>query len=179
MELKPQDLVVAIKILTKGKIKWNQRELAQSLGMSLSEVNGAIKRAIQAHLLIGPSKNQAPQAVPFALQEFIKHGVRYAFPIQKSSMVRGIPSGMVGAKIEDEIAKLKENEVPVWPSAHGKVRGVGIKPLYRSIPDIIEKAENKELYVLLSLVDIIREGRARERNLASDLLTKKINGISA
>lgn len=179
MELKPQDLVVALKVLTKGKDKWNQRELAQSLGMSLSEVNGAIRRAIQAGLMIGgESKNQAPQAVPYALQEFIKHGVRYSFPVERGSITRGIPSGTVGAQLEGEVSKLKENEIPVWPSSQGKVRGVGIKPLYRSIPDVVEKEENKDLYCMLSLVDMIRDGRARERNLASDAISKRIDMAS-
>lgn len=176
MQLKPQDLVVALKVLTNGKAKWNQRELAQSLGMSLSEVNGAIRRAIQAGLMIrGATKNQAPRSVPFALQEFIKHGVRYSFPIERGSITRGIPSGTVGAKLEGEFLNLKEKEVPVWPSPHGKVRGFGIKPLYKSIPDVVEKEENKELYSMLSLVDMIREGRARERKLASDVIAKKID----
>jgi hypothetical protein len=174
MELKPQDLVVALKVLTKKGAKWNQRELSQSLGMSLSEVNGAIKRATKAGLMVRTSKNEAPQSVPYALQEFIQHGVRYAFPLEKGSVTRGIPSGMVGAQLESEHLKLHEHEIPVWPSPQGKVRGVGIRPLYRSIPDIVEKEENKELYRLLSLVDMIREGRTRERNLASDMLAKRI-----
>lgn len=179
MELKPQDLVVALKILTKGKVKWNQRDLAQSLGMSLSEVNGAIRRAIQAGLMIGGwSRNQAPQAVPFALQEFIKHGVRYSFPVERGPITRGIPSGVIGAKLEVEVSKLKESEIPVWPSSQGKVRGIGIKPLYRSIPDVVEKEENNDLYCMLSLVDMIREGRARERKLASDEISKKIDMAS-
>jgi hypothetical protein len=38
----------------------------------------------------------------------------------------------------------------------------------------VEIEENKELYRLLSLVDMIREGRTRERNLASDMLAKRI-----
>lgn len=180
MELKPQDLIVALKVLTKGKVKWNQRELAKSLGMSLSEVNGAIRRAIQAGLMIGSgSKNQPPQAVPYALQEFIKHGVRYSFPVERGSITRGIPSGIVGAQLEGEFSKLKENEIPVWPSPHGRVRGIGIKPLYRSIPDVIEKEENKELYSMLSLVDMIREGRARERILASEVIAKRIDIASS
>lgn len=175
MELKPQDLIVALKVLTMGEVKWNQRKLAQSLGMSLSEVNGAIRRAVRCGLMIGSAtKGQAPRSVPHALQEFIKHGVRYVFPVERGAVVRGIPSGSVGARLGSEFPDAKENEIPVWPSPHGKVRGIGIKPLYKSVPEVIENEENKELYLMLSLVDMIREGRARERNLASDVIAKKI-----
>jgi hypothetical protein len=80
--------------------------------------------------------------------------------------------------LESDISKLKENEIPVWPSPHGRVRGIGVKPLYRSIPDVVEKEENKDLYSMLSLVDMIREGRARERNLASDMISKRIDMAS-
>lgn len=179
MELKPQDLLVALKVLTKGRTPWNQRELAHSLGMSLSEVNGALKRAIKAGLMIaGASKNESPQSVPYALQEFIQHGVRYSFPVEKGTITRGVPSGTVGAQLEHEFSNSKDKEIPVWPSPHGKIRGVGINPLYKSIPNIVEKEENRELYSLLSLVDMIRKGGARERSLASEVIVKKMEMAS-
>lgn len=179
MELKPQDLVVSLKVLTLGKKKWNQRELAQSLGMSLSEVNGALKRAIGAGLMLGKdSRNETPRPIPYALREFINHGVRYSFPIEKGPKARGVPSGLIGAQLQDEFSNMDESDIPVWPSPNGKVRGVSIKPLYKSIPEIAEKEENKDLYSLLSLVDMIRDGRVREKNLASQLVSKKLDMAS-
>jgi hypothetical protein len=179
MILKPQDLVIALKVFTLRNKKWNQRDLAQSLGMSLSEINGAIKRAIQSGLMIaGESRNHAPQSVPYSLQEFIIHGARYSYPIQKGPRTRGIPSGLVGAKLEATLAKGDDNDLPVWPSPQGKVRGVGIKPLFSSIPKIIEKHENRELYTLLSLIDMIREGRVREKNIATEAVAKILKSSS-
>lgn len=175
MELKPQDLVVALKALSLGKSKWNQRSLAESLGMSLSEVNGALKRAVRAGLMIAAeSRERGPRPIPYALQEFIQHGVRYAFPLERVSVARGIPTGLIGSQLDKEFSKMDENEVPVWPWSQGKVRGIGVKPLYRSIPDVIEREENRELYTLLALVDVIREGRPRERKAAVDVLGKKM-----
>lgn len=179
MELKPQDLFVTLKVLTLGASSWNQRDLAESLGMSLSEANGAIKRAIRAGLMIGgETRNQTPRAVPYALEEFIKHGVRYSFPIERGAITRGIPSGVVGAQLDGANLKLKENEIPVWPSPLGKVRGIGIKPLYKSIPAVVEREENKKLYTMLALVDVIREGRLREKNLASAAITRLLETAS-
>jgi|SRR5690606_12455528 len=179
MELKPQDLVVALKVLTIGKAKWNQRELALSLGMSLSEVNGAIRRAIRSGLMVGNAiRRQSPRSVPYALKEFIIHGVRYSFPVERGSITRGVPSGAVGAKMESRFPDLENLDVPVWPASHGKVRGVGIRPLFKSIPDVVEREENKDLYAMLSLVDMIREGRTRERSLAAGVIAEKIEKAS-
>ena len=173
MNLKPQDLVVALKIFTLRNVKWNQRHLAQSLSMSLSEINGAIKRSIRAGLMIrGDRRNDAPQSVPYALQEFITHGVRYVFFVEKGVKARGVPSGLIGAKLGQSFANEEESDVLVWPFSQGKVRGVGIKPLYNSIPKVIEKEENRHLYTLLSLVDVIREGRSREREIATEEISK-------
>lgn len=87
-------------------------------------------------------------------------------------MSRGVPTGLAGAKLEKALAKGEESYHPVWPSPQGKARGVGIKPLFKSIPKVIERDENRELYILLSLVDVIREGRVREGNLAAQAIVK-------
>lgn len=49
--LKPQDVVIVMKILAKQEQSWSQGGLAVELGMSASEVNGGIKRAILSGLL--------------------------------------------------------------------------------------------------------------------------------
>ncbi|MCZ7655319.1 MAG: hypothetical protein M5R42_15165 [Rhodocyclaceae bacterium] len=58
--------------------------------------------------------------------------------------------------------------VPVWPSAKGTARGVGLAPLYPSVPEAALR--NEKLYALLALFDALRSGQARERNAARDLL---------
>ena len=56
--------------------------------------------------------------------------------------------------------------------------GIEIKPLFGSIPKVIEKPENRELYTLLSLFDMIREGRVREKNITSDAVSKLLKSSS-
>lgn len=173
MVLKSQDLVIALKVFTFHQSKWNQRDLAQCLGMSLSEVNGGLKRCIKSGLMMGTgSRNIAPEAVPYSLQEFICFGVRYAFFGEKGTVARGVSTGLEGAKLAGAVLKGESTEGYVWPFPHGKARGVSIQPLFKSIPRVIEKTDNKELYILLSLVDLIRIGRARERKLATETLYK-------
>lgn len=179
MVLKPQDLLVALKVVTTANAKWNQRELSNSIGMSLSEVNAAIGRAIKSGLMIkGDSRNEPPQAVPGAIREFIVHGVRYSFPAEKGPMAKGIPTGVIGAHIEREFMEVRAEDISVWPSPHGNVRGNGIKPLYKSIPELVQKPENMELHVLLALIDLVRQGSARERKIAIDKISKLVPGAS-
>jgi hypothetical protein len=64
--------------------------------------------------------------------------------------------------------------IPVWPDAAGEARGESFLPLYPSAP-AASRADPK-LYQCLSLIDALRGGRARERNLATEHLTKLING---
>jgi hypothetical protein len=62
---------------------------------------------------------------------------------------------------------------PVWPYPEGTVRGVEFSPLYRSVPKAV--AKDKALYELLALVDAIRDGRARDRELAVKELTARVS----
>lgn len=52
----------------------------------------------------------------------------------------------------------------MWPYGKGKVRGHSIVPLYLSVPEAALK--DVKLYELLALVDALRVGRAREREIA-------------
>jgi hypothetical protein len=61
---------------------------------------------------------------------------------------------------------------PVWPDPEGEVRGEELRPLYRSAPGAARK--DPALYELLALVDAIRGGRARERNLAVEELKGRL-----
>ena len=69
--------------------------------------------------------------------------------------------------------KLSANDLPpVWPSRDGDTRGVGLEPLYKSVP--YAALRDRALYQLLALLDAIRDGRARERNLAERDLSQRL-----
>ena len=61
---------------------------------------------------------------------------------------------------------------PVWAHAEGKVRGYAFAPLYPTVP--AAALRDSRLYELLALVDAIRDGRARERNLAAKELESRL-----
>ncbi|MDP2677704.1 MAG: hypothetical protein Q8O85_03125 [Rhodoferax sp.] len=52
MQLKPQDFVVALKLVAWGDQRWTYARLAQELGLSTSEAHGAVKRGLVAGLLL-------------------------------------------------------------------------------------------------------------------------------
>jgi DNA-binding Lrp family transcriptional regulator len=52
MQLKPQDFLVALKLVAWGEQRWTYARLAQELGISVSEAHACIKRGLQAGLLL-------------------------------------------------------------------------------------------------------------------------------
>lgn len=166
MNLKPQDVVVLLKLVAVGQFQ-NYRLLAKDLFMSLSEVHQSMERAHIAQLL--DSQKQMPRMR--ALEEFLLHGVKYAFPAQRGQIVRGVPTGYAAPPLNKEIVK-SEDYPPVWPYAEGKTRGYSLEPLYKTVPKAA--LVDQQLYELLALLDAIREGRARERSLAADALTDRL-----
>ena len=52
MQLKPQDFLVALKLVAWGEQRWTYARLAQELGISVSEAHACIKRGLRAGLLV-------------------------------------------------------------------------------------------------------------------------------
>lgn len=62
MQLKPQDFLVALKLVAWGDQRWTYARLAQELGLSASEAHAAVKRGLQAGLLLQNRASVAPVA---------------------------------------------------------------------------------------------------------------------
>ncbi len=165
MNLKPQDIVVTLKLLVSGKDSYSK--LAGDLSMSPSEVHAAVKRAATAGLIDRSSK----QVKRAALAEFLIHGLKYSFPPVFGSLTRGIPTSYAARPLVNMLSGT-DDLPPVWPSPEGSVRGHELKPLYRTVPRAVQ--QDNKLYELLALVDAIRSGRARERALAERELKKRL-----
>lgn len=167
--LKPQDIVVVLKIVALDDEPWSYSQLALELGMSTSESHAAVKRAIAAGLL--NDSEQSVQPNRNAIAELLEHGVRYVFFAQRGELTRGIPTAHAAAPLSKHI--LQNNEPPpVWADAEGTARGYALAPLYKSVPYAAKR--DIKLYALLALVDAVRDGRARERNLAIKEIRKRL-----
>ena len=169
MVLKPQDLFILLKLVSTGQQEWSYACLAAELCMSSSEVHAGVKRAIAAGLM--DASRQRP--VLSALEEFLVHGARYAFPPELGGPTRGVPTAYAGPPLRDLITQ-PASLPPVWPDLNGDTQGFSFSPLYRTVPDAARKDQG--LYELLVLTDAIRGGKARERQLAARDLSARLQG---
>ena len=173
--LKPQDCAILIKLLAHPDVQYSQRQLSEQLNISLSEVNAGIKRLIESGLLRKEGTKQS-NIVPIvaAAQEFLIHSLKYMLPVKLGEYTRGIPTSVAAPIFRSKIS-MGEEPVPVWPAATGKQRGVALLPIYSSIPKAIQENPDQNFYELLALIDAIRQGRARERNIAIKILKEKLH----
>jgi hypothetical protein len=164
-QMKPQDIVILLKIVALGSDNWQQKPLADELGMSQSEISQSVARSQYAGLLYGNGK----QVMKSVLLEFLQFGIAYVFPQKPGPVVRGIATAHSAFPLAQQI---DSTEIYVWPYAKGNQRGHGIVPLYSSVPEAALK--DPTLYELLALTDALRVGKARERKLAIEELKKRI-----
>jgi len=164
--LRPQDLLVLLKIVALKGSPWRTTDLAIQLSMSQSEISAALFRTWFAGLL-DDSKREVHRV---SLLEFLVHGVKYAYPQKPGAIVRGIPTAHSASPLSELIQPSKD--LYVWRDEEGTVRGEEIQPLY---PTVLKAAKIDPLfYQLVALVDAIRVGKSREQKLAVDELRKRI-----
>ncbi len=176
MPLHPQDVVVVLKLIANRDVsrRWTYADLGKDLFMSASQVFRSVHRAETARLLSAPTVPAPPGLTEEPsrvwlwpnnknIEEFLVHGVKYAFPVERGGPTRGIPI----AEATRPLAEYFHQDFqlpPVWPYAEGPFRGISFSPLHKSVPQ--SALRDPKLYELLALVDAIREGRARECEIA-------------
>lgn len=163
--MKEQDLVILLKKLTSKGRGLSVRKLSEELGMSASSVSDSLERCKQAQLI---DRNKKRVNI-LALQEFLIHGVAYTFPAQAGRVGRGFPTYVSASPLKEQITA--GADAYVWHDLHGTARGQQITPLYPSVPKAAQ--EDNELYELLVIVDALRMGRAREKEIAVNELNKR------
>ena len=171
--LKPQDCIILLKLLANPDRKWSQRQLAKTLCISLSEINAGIKRLLEAGLLRKTEESGEFIPIIATAEEFLISGLKYLFPGKLGEYTRGMPTG-IGAPLFHDKISLGNDPVPVWPDALGEQKGVALPPVHPSVPRALREYPDQKFYELLVLVDVIRSGRARERNMAIQLLKDRL-----
>lgn len=172
--LKPQDIVVLLKILAHtDNANWPQHQLATHLCLSVSAVNASLIRLSKSGLLNLGFNNKRYQPVAACCLEVLLYGVKYFLPVQIGDYTAGIATSYAAPIFKNQIT-LGQDPIPVWPSANGTQRGLALEPLYHCVPNSLMCYPDQAFYDLLSLVDALRQGRARERNIAATLLKERI-----
>lgn len=163
--ISPIDIVILLKIIASKQNQWFQIQIADSLFISQSEVSKSLNRSSYAGLYDPKGK----KVMRMAFMELLQYGIKYVFPQQPGAIVRGVPTAHSAPPLD---AIIQSEEKYVWPSGKGSARGQSIIPLYPSVVDAVKL--DSLLHELLALVDVLRVGRARERELAIQELKKRI-----
>lgn len=168
--LRPQDLVVLLRLSLERAAAPTYAALADELGLTASEVHAGLERAALAQLARKDSAGK-PSVVRDALWLYVQHGARYSFPATHGEITRGLPTGYAAPPLKDRIVQ-PNDPPPVWPHKTGSVRGEAFYPLYPSVPQAALR--NTALYEILALFDAVRGGSLRERALALPLLQERL-----
>lgn len=163
--MKPQDVVVLLKIITYGNKPWKQIPLAEALKMSQSEISQSLARSRFAGLLDIKGK----EVMRNTFMDFLEFGLSVVFPAKPGPVVRGVPTAHSAPPLSSQIIT---NEVFVWPYSKGYSRGRSIEPLYDTVPQAA--LGDEELYSLLALCDALRVGKKRENQIALNELRRRI-----
>ena len=177
--LRAHDLLVLFRLALSDE-SWTYASLADELGMNVSDVHGAVRRAEKSGL-IGASSSEAPRTGGrpraqlkvnrSALLELTLHGLRYVYPAEHGPITRGTATSHSAAPLNALLAGADQAPL-VWPDPEGTLRGESIEPLGKSAPAAARR--NPALHEVLALVDALRVGRARERKLAAELLRERL-----
>lgn len=187
-QMKSQDIVILLKLASLQEqdefdpeyrlSKPNGREdvysvrgLETSLGIGKSEVSASLNRSKNTGLAVKDHDTGRAKPNRRSLYGFIESGLKYVFPAQPGPITRGIPTGFAAPKLKNSLVSAGEF-IHVWPYSKGQVKGQAVEPLFKSVPEAIQKDER--LYEYLALVDAIRLGRPREVDLAAEQLKKRL-----
>jgi hypothetical protein len=165
--MKPQDILVLIKLHLWNQERWKIIPLAESIYLSKTETQKAIKRLEKSSLF----DSMLERTKKAEMEEFFLYGLKYCFPAEIGPTTRGIPTAHSASPLK-ELIMTNEKEFYVWPYAKGKSRGLSVSPLYKCAP--LAALADSRMYNYLVLIDALRIGKAREKAFARDYLVKMI-----
>jgi hypothetical protein len=165
--MRPQDVVVLLKITTLSATVWQGKDLAAALLISPAEISDALRRCQYARLLHSDGRTVHRHV----LLRFLLYGLPYVFPAHPGGLAHGTPtahSAVPGLETTAEIATLPY----VWPDPNGSTLGVAIEPLYPSLP--LAAPQDAAWYELVALADMLRLGAQPQRQSARQLLRQRL-----
>ncbi len=165
--LLPQDVVVLAKLVGYGGARPPIAQVSADLALSPSQVHASLKRLERSRLV----DSQTGKPLLTAVEEFLIHGVKYAFPVQRGETTRGMPTAYAAPPLSHHIAG-NGDLPPVWPDPDGEARGATLEPLHKAAPRAARR--DPALHELLALIDALRDGRVRERKLAEKELRERL-----
>lgn len=164
--LKPHDIVILLKAFNWQDMGWTYETISTDLGTSKSNVYNSLCRCTDA----GFYNEQERTVIRDPLREFLIHGLPYVFYVHPGRLTMGVPTAYSCPDVSELFPG--KRDVYIWPSASGTAKGQAIAPLSKYAPLAITR--DRDLYVFLSLIDVIRIGDRHEKEIASQKLLEKM-----
>lgn len=170
--LKGQDIALIIKLLIKQKVneKIEFKGIAYELFISQSEVSKGIIRLEKSKLLLRNNDNEI-EIHKRELVEMLIHGFKYFFPSEINILTRGIATAYSPPLIKQYMLHEKPY---VWPYINGKNKGLALTPIYKTLPNALDRFPDEHFYKIMSALDLIRLGGNRENKIASEILEQYV-----
>ena len=129
--LKPQDLVILLKLAIEPVQARQQQEVARVVGVSQAEVSLSLRRCSESHLYEPVEKRVR---VPHLI-ELLAHGVKYFYPAVLKGQGRGFKTAWAAPPLSEKLKIEQDSSPPVWAHEKGDTLGQVVIPIYRSVPD--------------------------------------------
>jgi DNA-binding MarR family transcriptional regulator len=171
--LSPTDIYRLAGALADDREALTLRDLAAKLHVDHTLVHRALKRAETAGLY----RASAKQVNRANFEELMTHAGRFIAPARLGELTRGVPAAWAAEPIARIIRQSGQELPPVWPHAHGSVRGQALEPLH---PAAVGASRNAPaLAKLLSIIDSLRAGDVRVRKVAAEELHRTLTSLHA
>jgi hypothetical protein len=177
--LKSQDVLIVLKLAAVGVgSSLTYADLAESIGLSVSEAHASLKRAERSGLLHAPSlPGRSPgdfRVSAAALREFLCYGVPYVWPAEERGVVDGVRTASSASPLVSRLAP--STTIPhVWKVPWGDARGIEITPIHPSAPGAARR--DPTLAEWLALVDALRLFSGRVAGLAQEEIQHRLRGL--
>ena len=165
--MRPTDLYVLIGGIASRGRGGSLRELASRLYVDHTLVHRALKNAEGAGLY----RAEERRVNLASFEDLAIHAARFIAPAPLGGLTRGIPAAWAAKPMSELIRESGNEPPPVWPSADGPARGQELRPLH---PSAVKVVNDAALSRLLVIVDCLRAGDARVRDIAAKELSREL-----
>lgn len=168
--LEPLDLIVVLKMAAEAgtQERCSVRKLAEALDVPKSNVQRSLERLVaQSLVVVGPNGKRLHR---LNARDLFSHAVRWIAPARPGKVVLGLPTAHAASPLVSQLPG--DSDPVVIPLEEGPLRGRSVAPIHPSAPAAAKK--DPKLHELLAIVDGIRIGGAREREVAAAALQARL-----
>lgn len=144
------------------------RDIAAALEVSKTLVGRSVQRLRAQSLVVEEGDRRRLNRI--MLRELFVHGVRWIAPARLGKVVLGMPTAHAASPLAERLPG--DPDPVVIPLEEGPMRGRSVTPIHPCAGKAASK--DRKLHELLAIVDGIRIGNAREREVATTELRARL-----